>query len=233
MSDALIQHVQQRLRDEAEPEKAPAMAAYMKTDMPFYGVQARARHAIGRDVARRFAGISEADYVAAIEGLWAAPHREDKYMAIEVAGLFPEHRVPPRLPLYRRLVAEGAWWDLVDATVSAAISPVLRAHREAVRPEMDRWIASDDLWVRRAAMLCQLGHREVASQPQLFAYALRLAAEKEFFIRKAIGWALRDYSYAAPDAVAAFVEDHEEVFSGLTVREALKHVRRLDARGMR
>jgi 3-methyladenine DNA glycosylase AlkD len=130
------------------------------------------------------------------------------------------------MPLYERLIREGAWWDLVDDAAIRLAGRVLRAHRQEMSDVMDAWIDDDDLWIRRSALISQIGHRAETDHGRLFDYCRKRAGESEFFIRKAIGWALRDYSYAAPERVMAFLTDNRQRLSGLSFREGAKALRR-------
>lgn len=196
------------------------MAAYMKTSMPFYGVPKPEREQIRREVKTRFPLLNRTDYERAVLGLWKLPHREEKYFAIDVARAGREFIVPQSLPLYRQMIEEGAWWDFVDEVAAHLVGGVLLHHRDETALLMDRWIEDADLWVRRAAIISQLTHKDKPDHVRLFRYSLAQAAEKDFFIRKAIGWALRQYAYAAPDRVRAFITKNRNRLSPLTYREA-------------
>jgi len=201
------------------------MAAYMKTEMPFYGVKRPARTPVFKAMVERFPIESAVAYERAVLALWSQPHREEKYMAIRLARHYRRFIELPRLPLYRRLIVEGAWWDFVDEVAAHLVGELLLRHRGEVGPVMDLWVGDDDMWVRRSAILSQLRHGEETDEERLFAYCLRCAEERAFFIRKAIGWSLRQYARVAPDAVLRFVRENDDVLSGLSKREALKHLR--------
>ena len=217
----LLVFVQRELKSRANPRNALAMAAYMKTSMPFYGVPKPAREEIAREL-KRFAITSQKQYERAVLGLWKLPHREEKYFAIEVARRWREFIVPASMPLYRRLIEEGAWWDTVDEVAAHLIGAVLLANRKLVAPMMDEWIADANMWIRRAALISQLKHKDKTDHVRLFRYALAQAPEKEFFIRKAIGWALRQYAYSAPERVSAYLAQYRDKLSPLTYREAAR-----------
>jgi 3-methyladenine DNA glycosylase AlkD len=216
----LVEFVQRELEDRAEPRKAVAMAAYMRTSMPFYGVPKPAREEIYRELKRRFTISNRNDYERAVLELWKLPHREEKYFAIDVARTWRDFIVPDSMPLYRRLIEEGAWWDFVDEVAAHLVGTVLLHHRKKIAPMMDRWIADADLWIRRTAIISQLKHKAETDHVRLFRYSLAHAAEKDFFIRKAIGWALRQYAYTAPDRVHDFITKNRSKLSPLTYREA-------------
>jgi 3-methyladenine DNA glycosylase AlkD len=207
-----------------DPQRAADMARYMKTDMPFYGVTNPERNKVYREMRRRYPISSRAEYVAAVEALWARPHREEKYSAIGLAVDYPEYITIGSIPLYRRMIVEGAWWDFVDDIAIRLVGRVLLDDRARMHPKLDRWIDDPHLWIRRTAILSQIKHKERTDRDQLFGYCLRRADEKEFFIRKAIGWALREYAKTAPDAVRRFALDHRDELSGLSFREATKHI---------
>ncbi len=213
-----------RLRELADPVRAADMAAYMKTDMPFYGVPRPELVKIQREMRRRFPVTSRSEYRRAVEALWAAPHREEKYCAIGLAIDHPRYVTPVSVPLYRRMIVEGGWWDLVDDIAIRLVGKVLLDHRETMRPKLDRWIDDPNLWIRRSAIISQVKHRDHTDQDQLFRFCLRRADEKDFFIRKAIGWALREYAKTEPEAVRRFALQHRDRLSGLSFREATKHL---------
>jgi 3-methyladenine DNA glycosylase AlkD len=223
-ADALTALVAERLAQVADPVKAGSMAAYMKTDMPFYGVQKAGRVPILRAAVERFPPSNREDYRTAVLALWEQPHREENYLAIGYARSFPRFVTLSSIPLYRRLIIEGAWWDFVDEAAIHLVGDVLLHQREPMTPKVEAWIDDRDLWLRRTSILAQIGHKGATDTDLLFEACERRMHETEFFIRKAIGWALRDYARTDPDAVAAFVADRRGELSGLSYREATKHL---------
>ena len=215
---------QDGLARRADPEKATGMQAYMKTDMPFYGVQKPARAEILRELVRRFPPSDRVGYEGLVGALWQLPHREEKYLALGVARHFHEFVVPDALPLYRGLIVEGAWWDLVDEVATHLIRDLVVGYPDHVWPTVDTWIDDDDMWLRRTAIICQVGAGENTDAARLLRFCEARAFEQEFFIRKAIGWALRQYARIDPDGVARFVVEHRDQLSGLSYREATKHI---------
>ena len=205
------------------------MAAYLKTSMPFYGVMKPDRAPIHQQMKKRFAPSNRRAYEAGVRALWRLPHREEKYAAIVFARQSDVFITADSLPLYERMIREGAWWDLVDDIAVNLAGRAQYKQRPLVRPIMRLWIDDEDLWIRRAALLSQNRHKEKTDPQQLFQHCLRRADEKEFFIRKAIGWALRDYSYTAPEAVRDFLLAHRERLSGLSFREGAKRLTRAGA----
>lgn len=212
------------LRRAADPAKASAMQAYLKTDMPFYGVQKPARVGIAKELIAGWPPRDRAEYRALVESLWSQPHREEKYLALAVARGHRRFATLSSVPLYRRLIVDGAWWDLVDEIAIKLVGRVLLRQRDRLTPRIRTWIDHRDLWVRRSAIISQVGHKTATDEDLLYEACLKRAHETDFFIRKAIGWALRDYGWTAPDAVRTFVRENEAVLSPLSRREALKNL---------
>jgi 3-methyladenine DNA glycosylase AlkD len=208
----------------ADPAKAGPMQAYMKTDMPFHGVQSTARRQVGRMLKAAFPVGDNEDYRAQVAALWSMPHREEKYLAIDWAVGHRRFVTMDNLDLFRRLIVEGAWWDLVDPVATGLVGRLLLDHRPSMTATLYDWVDDPDLWIRRTALISQVGHKSKTDAAMLFDFCLRRAGEKEFFIRKAIGWALRDFSKTDPGAVGGFLAEHGHRLSGLSMREASKYV---------
>lgn len=225
-SAALARFVTAELKRLADPEKAVQMAAYMKTSQTFYGVPTPLRAPIIKEIRTRFAPTDRKSYESGVLALWKLPHREEQYIAIAYARQHRDFIALESLALYERMVREGAWWDFVDEIAAHLVGNVLSANRKEVRPIIEQWIDDDDMWIRRTALIAHLKHKHETDARQLFAHCLRRAHEKEFFIRKAIGWALREYSKSDPRAVGAFIKRNEKRLSNLSIAEASKHLAR-------
>ncbi|MEZ4467401.1 MAG: DNA alkylation repair protein [bacterium] len=210
------------LAAQADADRAVAMAAYMKTAQPFHGVPATARRAIGKAAAKRFRPTDRAQYEAAVAAVWALPRRETRYLAIQLALAWKP--TSASVPLFRRLIVEGAWWDTVDELACHVIGGLLLREPATLWPWIDAWIDDADLWLRRTALLAQNRHKGRTDAARLFAFCRKRADEKDFFIRKAIGWALREYAKTSPEAVVAFLRAERSHLSGLSFREASKHL---------
>jgi 3-methyladenine DNA glycosylase AlkD len=212
-----------------DPERAVAQQAYMKSEMPFRGIGSQELTALLRpilaDPAHRLADRGEWD--AAVRDLWdSATHREERYAAIALTGhrAYRAWQDPEAVPLYEHLVRTGAWWDLVDPVASNRVGPILRGHHDAVSPVVRAWSTDADLWVRRTAILSQLTSKAETDTALLRACVEPNLADHSFWIRKAIGWALRQYSRTDPEWVRETVATYGERLSGLSRREALKHL---------
>jgi 3-methyladenine DNA glycosylase AlkD len=225
-SDELARYVTSQLKRLADPAKAPAMAAYMKTAQPFLGVPTPARVAMLKQMGARFAPADQKSYARNVLALWKLPHREEQYCAIAFARRYQQFITPAALPLYERMIREGAWWDFVDEIAANLVGAVYGNFRAQTRPIIERWIDDEHMWIRRSAILSHLKHKHETDAVQLFEHCTRRAHEPEFFIRKAIGWALREYSKTDPRAVRAFLTKNRNRLSNLSYAEASKHLAR-------
>jgi len=225
----VVEHVARALEELRDPVKAIGMAAYMKTEMPFYGVQKPDRIQILRELKKDFEPANASEYADAVLFLWSQPHREEKYFAINYAHMFREFVVRDSMPIYERMIREGAWWDFVDPLSADLVGGVYSRERKALKPLMNKWSKDKDKWIRRGSLLCHLHHKHDTDHEQLFGQCLLLAGEKEFFIQKAIGWALREFSKTDPKAVKKFLRENENVLAPLSYREGAKHLIRTGA----
>ncbi len=222
---ALLTQVDAALRPLADPVQAVPMRAYMLDQFAFLGIRATPRRQALRGLPRLNTWMA-ADLLSVAEALWDLPEREFQYVAVDLLAKHHGQLGMESLPSLLQLVQRHAWWDTVDALAGVVGDILLREQtgQADVQHQMDDWLGHPSLWVRRVAMLHQLGWKAQTDQARLFRYALALAPETEFFIRKAIGWALRDHARTQPMAVRTFLADHAQVFSGLTRREAGKHL---------
>jgi 3-methyladenine DNA glycosylase AlkD len=201
----------------ADAERAVAMARYMKDRFPFYGVPSPPRRALQRAALGGWRPSGTDELTAVARALWAVPEREAQYVACDVVRRWWKLAT---LELCEELITTRAWWDTVDAVVPV-VGDLVRRDPELVAV-MDRWVDDADRWRARTAILHQLRFKADTDVDRLFAYCTARAADAEFFIRKAIGWALRQYAWTDPEAVRAYVAAHPEL-SGLSRREALRN----------
>lgn len=220
----LVDVIRDRLQAAAVPSRAPGMQAYMKSNMRYLGVRRpEVRHLVR--AAENEQPLEHEDGLrAAVARLWdEAEFREQRYAAAELLNTRRARRDVPadRLALLERLMVEGAWWDHVDE-LSHRVGELLRAHPATVRPQLLAWSTGPDPWLRRSSIICQLSRRDQTDLELLTRTIEASSTEPGFFLRKAIGWALRDYARTDPDWVRAFVLSH--TLSPLSVREACKHL---------
>jgi len=207
----------------AAPDQAKPMAAYMKHRFDFLGVRSPAVRSAAKPVLAAAENANPSQLIAFVDQCWSQPEREFQYVGCLVlrkwiATLEADHIVD-----LERFVTTKSWWDTVDSLAAWSVGPLVLANPNLV-DVMDRWIESDDMWLGRTAIIHQLGYKADTDADRLFRYVESRADDTEFFIRKAIGWALRQYARQSPDQVRAFVSANEDRLSGLSKREALKHL---------
>lgn len=226
VDQALVEAVCARLRAAADPERAPQMQAYMKSSTPYLGVRVPDVRSIVRAAAKERPPATTNTLAATAAALWReAAYREERYAATALLDVPSARRLrtPALLPLYREMITTGAWWDHVDE-VARRVGELLVAYPGEVRPMLRAWTRDPDRWLRRASVICQLGLRSATDTELLSDAIVANLADRDFFLRKAIGWALRDYARTDADWVRAFAAAHD--LSPLSRREALKHLGR-------
>jgi 3-methyladenine DNA glycosylase AlkD len=224
---ALTTIVRARLTAIADPARAPAMQAYMKSVMPYLGVSAVPLAAACKAVFADLAYAGAAEWQADVLALWrGARFREERYAAIALTGVRaarPFQRVAA-LSMYEEMIVSGAWWDYIDNIAGQRLLILLQNEPDAMKRAMLGWSTDADMWKRRSAILCQLNAKTETDLDLLYACIAPSLSSKEFFLRKAIGWALRQYARTDAAEVRRYVATHEGELSSLSKREALKHV---------
>lgn len=224
----ITKYIKNELKQHSDATKAPQMQAYMKTDQPFYGVQSKLRRQIFRDAIKKYPVTSRETWETLILELWNGTQREEMYLALEVAERYEKYCDETAWNLFEKLLRSATNWDTVDWLSSNLIGQLVYKYQHFER-QLVEWSEDDNLWVRRASLLVHLKHKEKTNTKLLLDTILKLAHEKEFFIRKAIGWVLRQYSYTDPDWVLQFVKNYDKELSGLSKREALKAINRVNS----
>lgn len=223
LADTVLERLTLLYPTAADPVRARSAAAYLKHVAPLLGIPAPRRRALSRTVLEGTARPRETDCAAIALRCWALPEREYHYFAADYLRRHVARCSSGFVPVLRHLVTTEPWWDTVDTLAVHVAGPLVAADPE-LRRTMDEWIEDDDLWVVRTALLHQLRFKEATDAHRLFAYCLRRADHPDFFIRKAIGWCLREYAKTAPQAVRDFVDDARDRLAPLSVREATKHL---------
>jgi 3-methyladenine DNA glycosylase AlkD len=193
------------------------MQAYMKSTMPYYGVTTVPMRAICRDLLKTHSPTRDD-----ILTLWRqARFREERYVALELSG---KHPALDMLAMYEEFVVSGAWWDLVDPVATHHLAALVRMHPDVLKPLMRDWSRDGNLWKRRSAIICQVTFKRDTDLDLLYACIEPNLTDKSFWLRKAIGWALRSLAWTDPDEVRRYVAEHDAQLSGLSKREALKNL---------
>ena len=223
---ALIDAVRKSLERQADPKKAGPMQAYMKSTMPFYGIQAPGLRQLCDPLFADHTLTTAAAWRQTIAGLWdTATRREQRYAALELAAYQPYQRFVSMalVPLYRRLIQDGAWWDTVDS-LAHRVAVLLATYPAPLKRTLRAWAKQDSIWLRRVAIIAQVGAGEATDVELLYDCIRPSLDSKEFFLRKAIGWALREYAKANPAEVRTFLTGHRQQLSPLSMREAEKGI---------
>jgi 3-methyladenine DNA glycosylase AlkD len=222
--DQLVSSIRSALREAADPTLAPGMQAYMKSAMPYLGVRVPEVRKTARALAKAHPLTDLDSLEDAVLELWDnATHREERYAAASLTGLKIAKGRRSLIPLHEHMAVTGAWWDHVDE-IAHRIADLHDAHPVEMAHDVRRWSTSEDMWLRRLSIISQLGRRDRLDPVLLTEVIEPNMSDTEFFIRKAIGWALREYAKVEPDWVRTFVAARDDELSGLSKREALKHV---------
>lgn len=209
----------------ANPTLAVPMAKYMRHLFPFLGIKTPERTAIIKDFLK-IAGLPPAqDLANVVQQLWEMPQREYQYVAISLVEKCQCKRQTDAslTALLQYMITHHSWWDSVDGIAHLVGNQWLR-YPEQLKNVMPLWVESDNMWLNRVSIIYQLHYKQQTNAQILFDNIRVHAHSKAFFIQKAIGWALRQYAYIAPESVRQFVDSCP--LSALSVREALKHIGR-------
>ena len=226
----LIKRVRDSLRDAADPARAPGMQAYMKSVMPYMGVMAGPARKVTRSAFKVHPLDTFEDWQDTARALWReAKYREERYAAQDLLGYpkYAKFQSPACMPMYEEFIVDGAWWDHVDDIAIHRIGPLLIDYRDEIEPIMRAWSTDENMWKRRSSIICQVGAKSEIDLGLLYDCIEPNIADTEFFIRKAIGWALRQHAWLNPAEVVRYVTANEDRLSGLSKREALKNVGKL------
>ena len=223
----MLAQLRKALRKAADPAKAPTMQAYMKSAMAYHGVPTPLMRRVCKEVFAEARFENAADWQVQVLDLWRnARFREERYAAMYLAGhkLARPFQTPAAMKMYEELIVTGAWWDYVDEIASHRVGPILRDHPTPMRRKMLSWSKSNDMWKRRTSIICQLGFKEATDLELLYACIEPSLGSGEFFLQKAIGWALRQHAWTDSAEVKRYVRLNNTRLSPLSRREALKNV---------
>ena len=226
----LIDKIRTGLAAAGCPDKAGPQQRYMKSALPYYGLTMAELRRVVRPLLAPLPPATRVDWGGPARALWdEVTHRDEWYAALQLAGhrRYQAYQDPASMALYEHLIVTGAWWDVVDEVAANRVGHILRAYPDSEQPRLRAWSQDDHLWKRRTAILAQLRFAE-ATDRALLTDVIEANLEgsrygHEFFIRKAIGWALRQYARTDPAWMRSFVAGHADRLAGLSRREALKH----------
>lgn len=216
---ALLQRLSQRLSPLADAERAKAMSDYMRQQFPFLGIATPSRRQQAKawwaELGRQ---PEEPQLLALAEQLWQRAEREYHYIAIDLLIRFAQRLTPAARPVLSYMLQQHSWWDSIDPLSSKVVGPLCLRWLQ-LQPTLDAWSTDDNLWLRRTALLHQLGFKQQTRADILFGYCEANLDHPDFFIRKGMAWALREYAYTNRAAVVDWVLQHRHRLSALTLRE--------------
>jgi 3-methyladenine DNA glycosylase AlkD len=204
------------------PENAFAMAKYMKNNFPFFGIKTEERRRIFKEIWKENKEEVSANARAIALGLYSKPEREFQYCAIEILikelkGNYKKEDIH----LIEKLLINNSWWDSVDTIAKYILGQYLTEFQLETKKVIERFSTAENMWLNRSVILFQLGYKQKTSADLLFSECLKHSHSKEFFIQKAIGWALREYAKSNPEDVQEFVKTN--TLKPLSKKEALKN----------
>ena len=206
-----------------DPSRAEGMSAYMKNHFPFLGISSPLRRQLAQRALSGLPRPEASDLADLARSLWERPEREYQYAAIDQLRKATKRLPDGFLTELRWMIVTKSWWDSCDPLAGTVVGGIVKRFPVS-SSVMERWILDGNLWIRRAALLHQLKWKEQCDQDRLFRFCALTMEEKDFFIRKAIGWALRQHARVAPDEVSRFLTENRPSLSGLSFREAAKHL---------
>ena len=225
-ADQLVEELACELRAVGNEERAVGAKAYLKSDFDFLGVAAKPLRAVARAFLADHSEIDRDALLRLVQALWQRPVFDLKAVAVALLERRSNVLASSDVELVEYLLRRSHTWALVDWLCTKVAAPVVERELEMTTAVLKRWSRDEDFWIRRASMLAQLpALRAGAGDFELFAsFASGMVGEKEFFIRKAIGWVLRDLSKKRPNLAFDFLLDHVNEVSGLTLREGSKYL---------
>ncbi|PKR84499.1 DNA alkylation repair protein [Heyndrickxia camelliae] len=206
----------------ADPEKAIPMENYMKNHFPFLGIKTPERNQILKEFFQETEIIKKPFSHEFVNGLWSLKEREYHYAALAYCQQFKKGFTDEDLPFFEKLITTNSWWDTADIIAPHIIGDIAGKFPAVISKNIDKWATDENRWLRRSAILFQLKYKSNTDADLLYHYCLLNADSKEFFVQKAIGWALREYSKTNSESVRSFIQSHS--LPKLSLREARKYI---------
>ena len=210
----------------ADSLRAKGMSNYMKQNFDFYGISSTERRNIMSEYRKEIPLpkiVTGKDLVDFMVLSWGNFPRELQYCALDIGRIYVKLLEMGDIEGIEYLITHKSWWDSVDSLAPYFAASILSRDKTIAMKKSEEWIASGNLWLQRSAVIYQLKQKSKTDTEILEHNIMALIDHKDFFIRKAIGWALREYAKTNPDFTLKFVENHKDLLSNLSIREALKH----------
>ncbi len=220
--ESYILTLRKMFEENRNEQNAFHMEKYMKNHFKFFGIKSQKRREIEKQFFRETGILKEPFNQEFVMEVWKLDEREFQYAALDYIEKSLKKLIKEDLPFIERLIMSKSWWDTVDVLGPKAVGAIASKYPEVIEETISGWAISNHMWLRRAAILFQLKYKENTNEELLYQYIRQNADSKEFFIQKAIGWALREYSKTNPDSVQRFI-DHQKL-APLSVREGSKYL---------
>jgi len=215
-----LQPLKTAFEENANPSKALQMKAYMRGQYEYYGIASPERSVIFAEHKKNYGLIPEVHLNEIVTTCWQAPEREFQYFAMEMLNKVSKKSKPETIQFYEYMITNKSWWDTIDFIAANLVGSYFKIYPELIHSKTAEWIDSENMWLQRTCLIFQLKYKTLLDTDLLESFILKLKDAKPFFIRKAIGWILREYSKTDPEYVKNFVRNHS--LSGLSRIEALK-----------
>jgi len=219
---ATLENLLLAFENNANPYQAERMKAYMRNLFDFYGLQKDRRVELASPFLKQLVASSDENIPDVVMFLWKQPHRECQYVAMEYIFKMHKEWNPETLELFEYMIAHKSWWDTVDFIASSLIGKLFQKYPQLIMPSIEKWDGENLFWFHRTTLIFQLKYASKTDQHLLFVQCEKYLSSKEFFMQKAVGWSLRQYSKFNADAVRKFVYAHQ--LSAISLREAKKYL---------
>ncbi len=218
-----IKPINIQFQQNANDENAKAFKAYLRNQFECFGISTPLRRSIGKAYTKNKLPLY--NHIEAItKELWQLPQREFQYFAVELIALFKKEWKADIIRLFEYMIVHKSWWDSVDHIASELTGPYFKLFPKDIKKITGKWNRSDNIWLQRSSLMFQKSYRKATDTELLSKYILRLVNSKEFFVQKAIGWSLREYSKTNPAWVVQFVKQYP--LSNFSKKEALKRIKK-------
>lgn len=217
------QELQHIFQAKANPTIAIGAEAYMKNQFNFFGIYTTERRKLSNNFIKQIGLLSYKDLIIIVKDMWQMPHREFQYVAIELIAFHKKQWTEQIIEIAEFCLENKSWWDTVDNIASLILSPYFKMFPQQIIPITSKWNTSENFWLQRSSIMFQKNFKQNTNTALLSKYILNCCHSKEFFVQKAIGWALREYSKTNPNWVIIFVSNTKNL-PPLSKREALKRL---------
>ncbi len=223
-SNEIVGLIKDHLEKQADPERAISMKSYMKNKFELYGISSPERSKILGSVWSIHKKDIQDNFRDIVEILWDEEKRECQYFAMDILKKCQSKLNIEDIEFIRHKIISKSWWDTVDFLASNSVGHILKGKEELIKTTIKDFLTSKNMWLARTTLLFQLKYRDKVDEKLLYRCILYLIGSKEFFINKAIGWSLRQYSKTNPESVSAFIEYNKEILAPLSIREGSKYL---------